>query len=831
LATRSDLPSGTVTLVFTDIEGSTRVLAELGTEAYRAALAEHRAIVREACARYSGYEVDYEGDAFFYAFSSAQEAVSAVSETMAGLEAGPIAIRVGIHSGTPALDPPKYVGLDVHVAARVMSAAHGGQVVCSASTAELLSPPGSEPRAFALTDLGEHRLKDLPEPVSLYQLGEGSFPPLRTISNTNLPRPASSFLGREAELTEVLSRIEEGARLLTLTGPGGTGKTRLALEAASSLVPSYKAGVFWVGLASLRDSALVSETIAQTLGAKDSLAAHISERELLLLLDNLEQVVECAPELSELLSACPNLALLVTSRELLRVQGEVEYEVPPLARPEAVALFCARSRLEASDEIAELCARLDNLPLAVELAAARTKALTPAQIAERLASRLDLLQGGRDSDPRQATLRATIEWSYDLLTAEEQRLFARLAVFSGGCTLEAAEEVADADLDTLQSLVEKSLLRFTPSEAGGRYWMLETIREYAGERLEESGDAEEARNRHSDVLRHLVARAEPELGGERQRTWFRIFEQEENNIRDALVYLDDSGDTVGQLELVGGLHYFWYLRGNWVEGRRWTERAIGRSSGLRSIRRARALSEAAAYAEKLGDPQATRRHAKEALDLSRELGDMPSMANSLLALASASRWEGDYQAAVAQLEQAANAAREAGEPHILAEALGGLAFMAMEQQEYDRALASAEEVTSLLRELGDDGGVAWARGVVVNCLVCTRREDEALEVAKEVLRLSCDTGFVAVVAGMLGLVAAALGRRGDAVVGATLQGAEDVLRERVHLERSGAYKQLHPVIVEELRGSLGVDRYEEAFAEGREMSMQAAVEYALASID
>ena len=343
--------------------------------------------------------------------------------------------------------------MDVHFAARVMSSGHGGQVVFSKATADLVE--------VELTDLGEHRLKDIERAVPLFQLGEGTFPPLKTISNTNLPRPASSFVGREQELAEVLSRIEQGARLLTLTGPGGTGKTRLALEAAATLVPDYKAGVFWVGLASLRDPALVSETISQALGAKDGLAEHIGERELLLLLDNLEQVIEAAPELSALLQACPNLTLLVTSRELLRVAGEVEYPVPPLASPEAVSLFCERAQLEPSEEIAELCARLDNLPLAVELAAARTKALSPTQILERLSHRLDLLKGGRDADPRQQTLRATIEWSYDLLSAAEQELFARLSVFAGGCTLEAAEEVCDADLDTLQSLVEKSLVRFT----------------------------------------------------------------------------------------------------------------------------------------------------------------------------------------------------------------------------------------------------------------------------------------------------------------------------------------------------------------------------------
>jgi hypothetical protein len=327
----SGQPSGTVTLVFTDIEGSTRLLEELGTETYREALGEHRRVVREAFAE--GYEVDYEGDAFFYAFASAQAAVDAVIAAMRGLKAGPIRIRVGVHTGEPGLDPPKYVGRDVHLAARVMSAGHGGQVLLSHSTRELVE--------VEATELGEHRLKDFAEPVSLVQLGSESFPPLKTISNTNLPRPASSFVGREREVTELVSLVRDGARLMTLTGPGGTGKTRLAIEAATELIPSFKAGVFWVGLGALRDPALVVETIAQTLGAKWELAAHIGERELLLVLDNLEQVVEAAPELAALVEACPNLRLLVTSRELLRVRGEVEYQVLPLAEPDAVAVLRA----------------------------------------------------------------------------------------------------------------------------------------------------------------------------------------------------------------------------------------------------------------------------------------------------------------------------------------------------------------------------------------------------------------------------------------------------------------------------------------------------------
>ena len=362
-------PSGTVTLVFTDIEGSTRLLHEVGEEAYREALGQHRRIVREACGRHGGYEVDYEGDSFFYAFRSAGEAVSAVELAMQGLAAGPISLRVGIHTGEPGLDPPKYVGLDVHRAARIMSAGHGGQVLLSAATAALVRAP--------MTELGEHRLKDFAEPVALFQLGSERFPPLKTISNTNLPRPASSFIGRERESAEVVALFREGARFVTLDGPGGSGKTRLAIEAASELVGSFKAGVFWVGLAGLSESSLVFAEVAQTLGAKDELAWHIGAREMLLLLDNFEQVANAAPELAELIEACPNLAVLVTSRELLRVRGEVRYEVPPLEPSAATALFCARTQLHESPEVVELCRRLDNLPLAVELAAARTAVLTP----------------------------------------------------------------------------------------------------------------------------------------------------------------------------------------------------------------------------------------------------------------------------------------------------------------------------------------------------------------------------------------------------------------------------------------------------------------------
>src|SRR5438105_14831675 len=382
---RADLPTGTVTLLFTDIEGSTRLIDELGEEAYVEALAEHRRLLRAVFSARGGVEVDTQGDAFLYVFRDPAAAVAAAGQGQQALAAGPMKVRMGLHSGEPLLTGEGYAGRELHRAARMAAAGHGGQVIVSAATRTLVE--GGE-----LAELGEHRLKDFDTPVSIYQLGDGDFPPLNTISNTNLPRPTSSFVGRERELAEVTALLRNGSRLVTLTGPGGSGKTRLAVEAAGELLGEFKAGVFWVGVAPLRDSRLVLQAVAQALGAKQELAAHIGERELLLLVDNLEQVVDAAPELADLLEACPNMRLLVTSRELLRVRGEVAYEVLPLADPDAVDLFCARAQVDPNPAVEELCRRLDNLPLALELAAARAQVLTPGQILERLAQRLDLLR-------------------------------------------------------------------------------------------------------------------------------------------------------------------------------------------------------------------------------------------------------------------------------------------------------------------------------------------------------------------------------------------------------------------------------------------------------
>ncbi len=532
-------------------------------------------------------------------------------------------------------------------------------------------------------------------------------------------------------MREVLERIEREARLLTLTGPGGTGETRLALEVAGSLVPEYKAGVFWVGLASLRDPALVAETIAQVLGAKDGLAEHVGERKLLLLLDNLEQVIEAAPGLAELLERCPNLVLLCTSRELLRVRGEVDYAVPPLGSPEAVTLFCERGQLESSDEIAELCARLDNLPLAVELAAARTKALTPAQVLERLTGRLDLLQGGRDADPRQQTLRATIEWSYDLLQQEEQRLFRRLAVFSGGSRLEASEAVIEASLETLQSLVEKSLVRHT----GERFWMLETIREYALDRLEESGEDDEIRQRHAEFFCRLGEQAETKLEGPEQDIWLNVIAKEHDNVRSALEWALAGRDPELGVRLASSLHQFWKTRGYGTEGRRWTDRALAAEAELEPRLEMKLLKAVVVMRGEVGDWAANRDPTMRRMQLARELGDEREVArclNNLAALA----WKvtRDTEEAVSLYEESIALLRRLGDR--IDVPLRNLARIAEDEHNYERAEALATESLVIAREVGDLKMVRDVSQIIAWARLEQGRMREAIEIEWTVFRLA-----------------------------------------------------------------------------------------------
>jgi predicted ATPase/class 3 adenylate cyclase len=813
LAMRRDLPSGRVTFLFTDIEGSTHLLDELGEERYAEALAEHRRVVREAFERCGGVEVDTQGDAFFVAFPTATGALEAAEDAQLALSRGPIRVRMGLHTGTPRLTDEGYVGSDVHKGARIAAAGHGGQVLLSRETRDLIDA--------AVTDLGEHRLKDFDEPQPIFQLGRERFPPLKTISNTNLPRPASSFVGRGREVAEVVSRLRDGTRLLTLTGPGGSGKTRLGIEAATELVPAFKAGVFWVGLAPLRDPALVTQEIARTIGAKDGLADHIGEREMLLLIDNVEQVIEAAPDLAALVEACPALRLLVSSRELLRVRGEVEYPVPPLAEREAVTLFCERSGLSAGSTIEELCARLDSLPLAVELAAARTKVLSPEQILERIGRRLDLFRGGRDADPRQATLRATIAWSYELLSPADRQLFERLSVFAGGCTLEAAEDVADADLDLLQSLVDKSLLRVTNE----RYWMLETIREFASERLAASADADAIERRHAGRFLALAEEAEPHLFSASAGAWHDRLEAELDNIRTALDTLEASGETEDVLLLAGSLGEFWAVKGHLTEGRRRIEHAL-EADRSPTTARAKALNAAADLATGSGDPATARARAEEGLALNRELGDRRGTADSLLLLGIHHIQAGDLTTAEDLIQRSATLFRELGDERNALDADRNLAWAYDGQGDLARARALNEDTIGRARALGDHQIEGRSLTSLAGYALDEGRSGEAvrlLEDAYLVNRACGDDYYAPIIVCRFGH---ALASEGKAAEAARVLSSGCSLLEEIGSSESWMAEE-----IEETRASalseLGETAFAEAWEQGRMLSVDEAVALAL----
>jgi predicted ATPase/class 3 adenylate cyclase len=689
-----ELPSGTVSFLFTDIEGSTRLLGELGG-AYADALAEHGRQLRAVFACHGGVEVDTQGDAFFVAFGRASDALAAAAEGQEALAGGSIRLRMGVHTGEPTVTEEGYVGIDVHRAARIAAAGHGGQVVVSQTTCDLVGAAG-------LRDLGVHRLKDLSAPERLYQLGFDEFPPLKTLYQTNLPVPATLFLGREGELAEVGALLARpDVRLLTLTGAGGSGKTRLALQAAGAATDEYAQGVWWVPLAPVRDAAAVLEATARALGASGALAESIGERRLLLLLDNFEHVIGAAADLSPLLAACPNLDVLVTSRERLQLDGEQVYPVPVLARPDARALFVARARavrpeFQPDAALNELCARLDDLPLALELAAARTIILSTEQLLARLGQRLDLLRGGRDADLRQQTLRATIEWSYDLLDQDEQKLFARLSVFRGGCTLEAAEAVCDANLDRLQSLVDKSLVRVREQ----RFWMLESIREFALESLRDSGEEDEMNRRHAEFFLELAESAHLsadtiELG---QRHDLVIPEQE--NLRGAIDGAVERGDTSSALQLAVALEQFWITQDP-HEGSRRLESLLAAASDTPPLLRARAL---------------------------RVLGAATYIA-------------GEFERGNELHEQSLEQFRALGEELAAAHLLDRLASEAMRTGDRARARALSDESLETHRRHGSRTGEATALGLLANLKADEEQLEEAIEIALQSAALAADAGF------------------------------------------------------------------------------------------
>ena len=818
------LPTGTVTFLFTDIEGSTKLLNELGAEAYGAALAAHRLIIRTAIEAHGGDEVDTQGDAFFIAFPTAPSAVAAAAEARDHLAPGSTRARMGIHTGTPVLTDEGYVGVDVHRAARIAACGHGGQVLVSSATAELVE--------VELTDLGEHRLKDLSGPERIYQLGAEEFPALTSLYRTNLPVPSTPFLGRETELVELAGLVSRGdVRLLTLTGPGGTGKTRLALQAAAQASDSFPDGIWWVPLAPLRDPTLVLETAADVVGAKNGLAEYCASKRLLLLFDNFEHVVDAARDVAGLLAACPGVQILVTSRKRLRVQGEQTYPVQPLDASDGTALFDARARavdpsFKASNAVRDLCQRLDGLPLAIELAAARTALFSPEQLLERIAQRLDLLRGERDADPRQRTLRATIDWSHDLLTEGEQALFRRLSVFPGSCSYDSAEAVARADPDTLQSLLDQSLVRKRESGRGSRYWMLETIREYARERLEDAGEAEALLRGHAHEFLTLAETAYPHLRV-KPKEWLDRLEAEDDNLRAAIEWIEAAGESQVALEMAGALYRYWSIRGHVAEGWRVLDRLL-RADERPTAARARALVGSAVMATHTADLAAGRSRAEEALTLHRKFGDAWGVAYSVFMLGYIATEERDWATAETYFEDSLRAFRELDDEHYSLLATDGLAWMALELGDPERSRILHEDVLGRARAQSDEVVAAVQLFQLATLAFEDGRVRDAHGMLKEALHINRDHDIPAGIVEDLCIFASFLAVEGKAEMAARLLSRAEVLRDEIGGVSSWVGEMNERTLVA-LRGQLDRVSLAVAWEQGRALTIEEAIAHALDS--
>jgi predicted ATPase/class 3 adenylate cyclase len=893
------LPSGSVTLLFTDIEGSTRLLQRLGDE-YPAVLAQHQRILRNAVGRYGGIEVDTQGDSFFIVFADARDAIDAVTQAQRDLAANAwpedsdLKVRMALHSGAPTLTGESYVGLDVHRAARLCASGHGGQVLVSQTTRDLVAsdlPPGLE-----LRDLGEHRLKDLQRAEEIFELVipdlPNTFPPLRTLAArpNNLPRQTTPLVGRERELAETQERLlRPDVRLMTLTGPGGTGKTRLAQQLAAEVLEDFGDGVAYVALAPISDPALVASAIAQALGIVElagrplleTLRDYLTDKQLLLVLDNFEHLPSAAPLVGDLLAACPRLKVLVTSRAVLHVYGEHDYAVPPLGLPsrsatpsfedlaqyEAVRLFVERAQAVKADfvvtarsapAVAEICHRLDGLPLGIELAAARVRLLPPESMLVRMDRRLPLLTGGaRDLPLRHQTLRSAIAWSFDLLGEPEQTLFRRLPVFAGGCTLEAAEAIcggwetgvssvaprglesttpdervlAPVDvLDGVASLLDKSLLREEQHPLGEpRLLMLETIREYGLELIETSGEAAEVRRRHAVYYLRLAEEAEPKLHGPDQVAWLDRLESEHDNLGAVLSWSQaqpEGAETT--LRLANALLWFWLVRGYYAEGRRAFEAALAARNEVSLMVRAKALRCAGHLTQYQRDFARSGQLLNESLDLARTLGDRHGVAATMSLLGETARFQADFGHATDLLEESLTLQQELGDRWASYHTLYRLGEAARDQGLNARATALHEESLTIRRAFGDTRGIAASLQCLGLLAVARGDSANAASILKEGLAThratrnklgisNCLEGLAGVAlaqnrpaeaACLLGAIEAIL----ETVGGSTLQWGA---RARYERDRDAARAELDP------------DTFAAAWAEGRAMGLEHAVEYAL----
>jgi predicted ATPase/class 3 adenylate cyclase len=855
----AELPTGTVTFLFTDIEGSTRLWEEQ-PEAMRLALARHDALLREAIEQYGGVVFKTVGDAFCAAFATAPAAVRSALAAQLALASepwpGPITLRVrmALHTGVAEIRDADYFGPPLNLVARLLASGHGGQTLLSKATEELAR--NSLAPGLRLRDLGEHRLRDLTQPQQLFEVLPPSllcdFPPLRTLENrpTNLPIQATPFVGRGREFAALCELVRrEDARLVTLTGPGGMGKTRLALQAAAELVEEFPNGVFFVALAAITNPDLLLPTVAQTLGVSEaagqSLSGYLAMKRLLLVLDNFEQVVTAAPHVGQLLAQAPQVKVLVTSREPLQLAAERVFPVPPLTLPdprrlpeltslsqyEAVRLFVERAQAVQpsfavttanAPAVAELCARLDGLPLALELAAARSALLSPEAMLKRLDDRLKLLtSGARDLPARQQTLRNTLTWSFDLLQEQEQRLFTRLGVFAGGFTLEAAEAVCDADLDTLASLVHKSLVRRDDE----RFDMLESIREYARERLASGSDWDVARGCHATYFEELAERTYSERF-RREKEGLDELEREHDNLRAALDWLKKT-DARRYLQLAGGLGWFWHLRSHFSEGRARLAEAITGTSDQDEVR-ARALTAAGELAAWAGDLVAAQPLIEEAVSIWRELGRDQDAALALHELGWGYFYANDDPAARRYMEESLALQRSVGDPFLVNRAQIGLLQVLVSIGELETVELMSQEALELARRLNDLRSEHFAVHFLADCalirgdyVTAEQRYIRSLELAVEI----GDRSETAVEIQGLAMSASGQSRPRRAL---QLAGAAAAEFDALGIDLSGIrfWSELLAHFIGRARAELGTDAAA-AWQEGRAMILEQAVAYAL----
>ena len=861
-----ELPTGTVTFLFTDIEGSTRLLEELG-DAYRGVQNDHDRILRAAIADAEGVEVRTEGDAFFVVFRTPGQGLRAAVAAQRGLagHAWPngrsVRARMGLHTGEGVLGGDDYLGLDVNRAARIGATGHGGQIVLSEPTRAMVEH--ALPDGVTIRPLGSHRLKDLAHAEHLYDLViEGlpeTFPPLRTLEvPTSLPGATTSFVGRERDIATARDLLSTN-RLLTLTGPGGTGKTRLAVRVATDSAADFPDGVWFVDLSPVVDPGRVIPEIAATLGIREggwerpiheSLEDHLRERTLLLVLDNFEQILDAANEVARLLAAAPGLTVLVTSRAPLRVRGEQSMPLAPLDLPQeqeranpatvmrndAVVLFAQRAAAVAPDfaltdenvgQVAEICARLDGLPLALELAASRAAVLTPSAMLDRFERGTTLTTSGpRDAPARQRTLRSTIGWSYDLLQEDERVLFRRLAVMAGGATESSAAAVCRSDgegpadiLECLSSLVESSLVQPNRTGADPRFGMLRTIREFGLERLDAEDDRAAIERRHAGWFLRLAEEAEAQYRGPDLFLALEGLEAEHDNLRAALRWATDRDEGEVALRLVGALWRFWHLSGFLSEGRRWVEEALVLPSAAgRTAARARALAGAGGLAYWQNDVPALRAAYEEALSISWELDDPAGIAEGTYNLSFAHSMEGDMAGAHELLRECRRRFEELGDRRGLGDSLCFLSLLARLEGDLDTARTQADESLRLHLAIGDAFGTidAW------HVLGRSALEQGDLETAHgcfvEVLQTLGSVGYRTGIAISLDSLASEEMRRGRPGRALRLAGASDALKE-------AARGQAPPELIdlqdprEAASGTLTEEQIAREWAAGRAMNL------------